>query len=124
MGPFPSVPNPSFWLLGCLLVTAGLPFFAVSTNGPLLQRWFSRSAHRSAQDPYFLYAASNLGSLLALLGFPLLFEPHFRLAEQTQWWTAGFVLLGLLIGGCGICLLRQRPGQQIPLAATAPSDTT
>jgi hypothetical protein len=50
----------------------GLPFFIVSSNGPLLQKWFSRTGLTSASDPYFLYSASNAGSLIALLAYPVL----------------------------------------------------
>ena len=57
----------------------GLPFVAVSANAPLLQAWFARSGHPDARDPYFMYAASNLGSLIALLGYPFLLEPLFGL---------------------------------------------
>ena len=66
---------PVLWLLGLLTVSIGLPFFAVSATAPLMQRWFSHTGHRHAGDPYFLYGASNLGSMLGLLGFPLILEP-------------------------------------------------
>ena len=51
---------------------------AVSANAPLLQAWFARTGHPNARDPYFLYAASNLGSLIALLGYPFILEPIVR----------------------------------------------
>ena len=57
-------------VLTLLSVSVGLPFFVVSATAPLLQQWFSRTGHPAARDPYFLYAASNLGSMLALLGYP------------------------------------------------------
>jgi hypothetical protein len=79
-----------------LFLVVALPFLTVATTSPLLQHWFSRTNHHSASDPYFLYAASNLGSLLALLGYPMVIEPLFRLRDQTLFWTwayAGFVLL-------------------------------
>jgi len=63
----PSASSAPTWLLTTLLTTVGLPFFILSTNAPLLQSWFSHTSHRRARDPYFLYAASNFGSLLALL---------------------------------------------------------
>src|SRR6516225_4864056 len=74
---------PVGWLLGMLLVCAGLPFFAVATSAPLLQAWFAKSRHQTAEDPYYLYAASNAGSLTALLAYPLLLEPNFRLVNQS-----------------------------------------
>jgi hypothetical protein len=66
--------NPALWLLGRLLIVAGVPFFAVATNAPLLQNWLSVTTEESALDPSFLYAASNAGSLSALLVHPLLLE--------------------------------------------------
>src|SRR5579862_6826142 len=59
--------NPIWSVLYILLLVVGLPFFVVATSAPLLQRWFSSTGHPSAKDPYFLYGASNLGSMLALL---------------------------------------------------------
>ena len=69
----PDETHPASWLLKTLALTAGPPFFALSASAPLLQNWFSRTRDPSARDPYFLYAASNAGSLLALLAFPVLF---------------------------------------------------
>ncbi|HEY6120201.1 MAG TPA: fused MFS/spermidine synthase [Pyrinomonadaceae bacterium] len=103
----PSVGNPSVWLLGCLAFTVGLPFFIVSSNSPLLQKWFSFTNQASAEDPYFLYAASNAGSLLALLAYPVLFEPVFTLRAQSRIWATGYALLIALIGCCGFVLWRQ-----------------
>ena len=64
--------------LALLLVAVGLPFLVVSTSAPLLQRWFAYTGHPSSADPYFLYAASNAGSLLSLLGYPLVIEPSLN----------------------------------------------
>lgn len=89
-----------FWLVGVLALGVGLPFFAISANAPLLQAWFARSGHPHAHDPYFLYGASNLGSLIALLGYPVLIEPFFGLNDQAGKWTLLFVVLGLLIACC------------------------
>ncbi len=76
--------SPPLFLLYKLLIAVGLPFFLVSSTGPLLQRWFMGTGHPSGKDPYFLYAASNIGSLVALLGYPLLFEPGMSLDEQSS----------------------------------------
>jgi spermidine synthase len=104
------------WLIGVLAVGVGLPFFAVAANAPLLQAWFARTGHPHAADPYFLYGASNVGSLLALLSYPVLIEPTIGLATQAWTWTAGFVVLAALIATCGTAMaMRQRP-------AGAPSD--
>lgn len=94
--------SPILTLLGLLAAIAALPFFVVSTTAPLLQRWYAETDQPSAADPYFLYAASNLGSLIALLGYPTFIEPNFTLTQQGQVWTAGFVLLAVLLVGCGI----------------------
>ena len=92
--------QPVAWLLGQLLLTVGLPFFMLSTGGPLLQHWFSKTDHPTAKDPYFLYGASNLGSLAALLGYPLLIEPALRLKQQSAIWAGGYALLVATIAGC------------------------
>ncbi len=96
------------WLLALMAATVGPPFFVLAGTGPLLQRWFARTGHRDAGDPYFLYAASNLGSALALLGYPFLLEPRLRLAEQSLAWTLGYALLGVLVAACAGVGLRGR----------------
>jgi len=63
----PAAANPIPWLLTVLTVSVGLPFLVVSATSPVLQAWLAQSGHPSARDPYFLYRASNLGSVLALL---------------------------------------------------------
>lgn len=93
---------PALWLIGKLAVTVGPPFFALSATAPLLQRWFSRTDHAAAADPYFLYAASNAGSLIALLAYPLLVEPNLPLPVQSRAWAAGLVLVA---AGIAICWL-------------------
>jgi spermidine synthase len=97
----PPASGEAIWLLGLFAVSIGMPFFALSANGPLLQAWFARTDHPAAKDPYFLYAASNIGSFLALLAYPFVFEPLTRLQQQSYTWSAGFILLIVLIAGCG-----------------------
>ncbi len=104
----PPAAGQEFWLLGLFAASIGLPFFALSANGPLLQAWFARTGHPQAKDPYFLYAASNVGSFLALLAYPFVIEPFTRLPQQTMGWTVGFYALILLIALCGVFLLRSR----------------
>jgi hypothetical protein len=106
----PGDANPIPWLLALLLVSVGLPFFLLSTSAPLLQKWFARTGHPSAKDPYFLYAASNLGSMLALLGYPTIVEPGLTLNSQRwlsqSWlWTAGYALFALLMLACARAVL-------------------
>jgi hypothetical protein len=109
----PPSDNPSLWLLMCLAASVGLPFFIVSSNSPLLQKWFSRTATESARDPYFLYAASNAGSLLALLAYPVLMEPLFTLRAQGRLWTIGYAVLVLLIGMHALTLWRSRSNDPV-----------
>lgn len=97
---------PVFWLIALFTVSIGLPFFVVSSTAPLLQRWFSHTSHPHASDPYFLYGASNLGALLALLGYPVFIEPLLGLDEQSRTWTAGYSLLILCIGLCAVTAWR------------------
>ncbi len=96
--------SPVLWLLVCLTVTVGMPFFIVSTSGPLLQRWFSRTQHSTAHDPYFLYSAGNLGSLLALLSYPAIIEPSLRLTSQSRLWALLFITLIVLVLVCALIL--------------------
>ncbi|MFL5806847.1 MAG: spermidine synthase [Roseiflexaceae bacterium] len=96
----PTAENPIPWLLALLLVAVGAPFFVVSASSPLLQSWFAGTRHRVAPDPYFLYAASNAGSMLALVSYPLLIEPELRLNQQSRLWTSGYILLVLLMLAC------------------------
>lgn len=93
------------WLIVTLALGVGLPFFAVSANAPLLQAWFARTGHPHASDPYFLYGASNLGSLAALLAYPIVIEPFSGLAHQAAIWAAGFLVLALMIALCGMMMI-------------------
>lgn len=97
----PSSGTQAFWLIALFAVSVGAPFFAISANAPLLQRWFSRTDDKDADDPYFLYSASNAGSLLSLCLYPILFEPMLRLREQTSIWTIGYIILvfAILVSG-------------------------
>jgi spermidine synthase len=108
---------PSLWLLASLGAGVGLPFFMLSTSAPLLQHWFSKTAHPLARDPYFLYAPSNVGSLAALLGYPALVEPFLRLEQQNRLWSAGYGLLALLLLGCALLTLRTRIQARSPAEA-------
>lgn len=108
LGTLPDDGSPVPWLWGALLATAGLPFFVVSTTGPLLQKWFSTTGARGAADPYFLYAASNGGSLVALLAYPLAVEPLLGLDAQSRAWSAGYTLFAAGCVACGLLMLRRR----------------
>jgi hypothetical protein len=110
-GGVPDDARPALWLLKTLALTAGPPFFALSAGAPLLQSWFSRTRDPSAADPYFLYAASNAGSLLALLAFPALFEPNLTLGGQSRAWAFGYGALVLLVVACAAAALRAGKGR-------------
>src|SRR5918998_5210011 len=101
--------TPIFLLLGVLLVTVGLPFFAISTTNPLIQRWVADTDHPSAKDPYFLYRASNLGSIIGLLGYPLLVERVLTLQNQGLIWSLSYGLLIVLVFASAVMLWRFSP---------------
>ena len=109
------------YLVLLLTAMAGLPFFVVSTTSPLIQHLFSRTNHRYASDPYFLYLASNLGSALGLLSYPSLIEPHFGLRAQTQLWLAGYVAFVAFVVVClaVVAATGQRNGDQPATERTA-----
>ena len=92
--------NPVWWLLITMTARLGLPFLAVSTMAPLVQRWFATMPGPARSDPYFLYVASNVGSMLALLAYPFMLEPFWGTRVHTELWLAGYVLLLLLAAGC------------------------
>ncbi len=107
VGPFnitgfepPAGANPILYTLYFLALVVGVPFFVVSTSAPLLQRWFAYTGHSAARDPYFLYGASNLGSMLALLFYPFIVEPFLPLRAQAWTWTVGYGALALFVFAC------------------------
>lgn len=112
----PTDSNPTFWLLWTLVLAIGLPFFVVSTTAPLMQKWFAHVGHHTSHDPYYLYAASNAGSLMALLSYPFLLEPNIGLAEQKTYWSWCYVFLGVMIAGCALMLWRSREVSNDPVA--------
>lgn len=118
----PTESNPTFWLLWTLFLAIGLPFFVVSTTAPLIQKWFAHVGHHTSHDPYYLYAASNTGSLIALLSYPFLLEPNIGLANQKSYWGVGYLLLCLLISGCAFALWKNRQATGQPEDADAVAD--
>jgi len=115
----PADATAALWLLGLFAVSIGLPFFALSANGPLVQAWFARTDHPSAANPYFLYAASNIGSFLALLSYPFVLEPLSTLGQQRGGWAVLFIILIVLIGYCGWLMLRAPRDETLTVAASA-----
>lgn len=90
--------NPTWHILLLLAGTIGLPYFVLSSTGPLLQHWFS--SERPGVSPYRLYALSNVASLLALLSYPVYFEVRFTRGVQTELWSAGMLVFAWLCGHC------------------------
>ena len=104
---------PALWLFGYLLSAIGLPIFLISTTSPLLQKWFTRTSHSAANDPYFLFAISNAGSLLALISYPVLLEPNLKLSRQTQLWAAAYVVFLVLSLGCMLVLWKSSRAERV-----------
>jgi spermidine synthase len=96
----PRTESPVGWLLRTLLTSTGPPLLIVAATSPVLQNWYAQSGNTRADDPYFLYAASNIGSLVGLIGYPFLVEPNLSLSQQSRLWTLGYGLLAFLTLGC------------------------
>lgn len=120
----PSENYPAIWLIGQLTISIGLPFFVLSATSPILQTWWSRTHHESADDPYFLYSASNFGSLAGLLCYPVLIEPNFRLDEQCQGWMLTFGVFSVLIALAAYASSRMSRGTDPRMLASAADSTT
>ncbi|UQV18273.1 hypothetical protein MU852_16325 [Brevundimonas albigilva] len=121
----PDPSAPTLWLLGTLVVSVGAPFAVLSATAPLLQAWFARvrAGHADGQNPYVLYAASNLGSFLALLAYPILIEPLASLSGQRWGWSGGYGLFVLLVAGLALLVWRRRStaGGAVDPAASPPA---
>jgi predicted O-methyltransferase YrrM len=104
----PSIETPIVWLLGVLVVSIGLPFAILSASAPLLQAWFARSETplSGLRNPYVLYAASNIGSLAALLAYPAGAEPLVSLHMQAKFWTVGYAVFCVAVAALGILISR------------------
>lgn len=92
--------NPIPSTLAVLFLYVALPFLVVATSAPLLQKWFVHTGHPAAKDPYFLYGASNLGSMLSLIIYPILVEPYARLKDQGWIYTGGYLALIVFVMAC------------------------
>lgn len=114
--------NPIPWLLLTLVMVVGLPYFAVATTSPLMQAWFSHTDHPAAKDPYFLYAASNIGSLLGLLIYPFVLQPLLPLEHISMLWTLVYGLFIVLMLSCVVAVFKLKPALPAPVASLLPSD--
>lgn len=120
----PSSQHPALWLLGVLTVSIGAPFAVLSATAPLVQAWHARTFHAGTdEEPYALYAASNLGSLLALLAYPALVEPLSPLHGQTLGWSLGYGVFVLMMGGLALLVTRagEHPAAPGPRIAAGPA---
>ena len=106
----PASDNVIPWLTGLLSVAIGAPFLLLAATAPLVQRWLTDSDHPAAQNPYVLYAASNTGSLIGLLAFPLIMEPHLRLSQQSSFWSTGYGVAVTLAVACSVTIWKKSPG--------------
>jgi len=92
--------HPALGVLALLAGGAFAPFFVLSTLSPAVQRWFADTGGPQSKDPYFLYAASNVGSIAGLVAYPLVLEPALDLSVQARWLRFAFVPLGALVLVC------------------------
>ena len=116
-----SIDSPVWWELGALTLMVGGPFLALAALSPTIQSWFARTDHPRARDPFFLYAASNVGSFLGLLAYPLLIEPNLDLVTQAAWFRWGYVLL---IGVVILAALVTRRGPWMSATVAGPENVT
>jgi SAM-dependent methyltransferase len=103
----------ALWLLLVLAVMVGAPFAVLATTGPLVQRWYSWSGLPRADDPYFLYAAGNVGSFLALLAYPFLIEPAADVAAQARWWAACYIAFAAMMIICAVLVRLRAAGETV-----------
>ncbi len=116
----PDANAPLSWLLTTLLLRVAPAFVLISASAPMIQHWFASTNHIAARNPYQLYAASNVGSMVALLGYPVVIEPLLGLHDQNLVFCAGYGMLGVLIAGCGFLTTRNADlGFQKTLQSTA-----
>ncbi len=118
--------HPQLWLVVTLLLSVGGCYFMLSSSAPILQGWTTDTSHSLANNPYPLYAASNAGSLLGLLAYPLLIEPRFTTSQQFSILSAGYLSLALGFLGCAIVVrnYRRSPAQNAPATAASRPDKT
>lgn len=119
----PDPAAPIGWLLATLALSVGAPFAVLSATAPLLQAWYARvrAGHADGKNPYVLYAASNLGSFLALLSYPVLIEPLATLSGQRWGWSGGYLAFMLMVVLLAVVVWRRRAdlsGEPAPLAAS------
>jgi hypothetical protein len=103
------VNHPVWGIVTILAVSVGVPYFVLSSTGPLLQSWFRHS--HPAESPYRLYALSNLGSLLALLSYPVVVEPWLSLKMQGRLWSWTYIAFALACAYCALQVAQTKPSE-------------
>ena len=111
--------NPTLEILWLLAASLGLPYFVLSSTGPLMQQWFSRT--NPGVSPYRLYALSNVGSLLALVSYPFFFESYLTRRAQAGFWSWGLVVFVIGCGYCAAKLWRAAPATSDRHTSGSPS---
>lgn len=119
----PNSEQPVLWLLGVLTLSVGAPFAAVSATAPPLQAWYARSGRADAHDPYYLYAASNLGSFAGLLAYPILIEPLLGAQAQSAAWSIAYIAVGamILMSAASVVVARAEPPKPLEHTGAAPT---
>ena len=118
----PDPAQPTLWLIGVFALSIAPPFAIIAATAPLIQSWYSRSGRADAHDPYHLYGASNIGSLIGLVAYPLLLEPLFPIASQALSWSIGYGLLAALLIGSGLVALATGGGRSAAVAEPVVTD--
>lgn len=101
--------HPAWHILVLLTLTVGLPFFLLSATSPLLQAWYARS--RTSMSTYRFYALSNAASMLALLSYPVIFEPLLTASHQAISWSLAYAAVAIL---CAALALATRGNSKLP----------
>jgi len=117
----PDPTQPTVWLIGVFALSIAPPFAVIAATAPLIQSWYSRSGREDAHDPYHLYGASNIGSLIGLLAYPLALEPFLPVAAQTFSWSVAYGVLAILLIGSGL-LAYSTGGGRAPATAIPETD--
>jgi hypothetical protein len=118
----PASADPIAQVLRLSVISVGAPFFALATSAPLLQRWFATARRGTTVDPYFLYAASNVGSFASLILYPVVIEPALTLSAQRQVWSIGYAVAVALTLLCAVVMWRRAP-RSIRITPERVSDT-
>jgi hypothetical protein len=119
----PDSEHPALWLVGVLTLSVGAPFAAASATAPLLQAWYARTGRADAHDPYYLYAASNLGSFIGLLAYPALIEPALGALAQSAAWSLGYVAVIVSIVAAAATAVTAHGAAPAPVTHTAAAPT-